>query len=587
MNQLFELFVSYRFLTLNSLVIAYFFLFLGFPKASLAQNLAAPPVAPGSIPNQNKFPQPLPPPRPLSPSEQKPLLPNQPTPVPTPTTPSDESIQVRKIAVKGNTVLKSADILAITQPYEGRSVSLKELQGVADAITELYLLHGYLTSRAILGTQEIVDGVVQIQVEEGSLERIEVKGTRRVKQSYIRRRLELGVTKPLQADKLEDQLRLLKADPLFADVEASLQPGTQEGKSILQVRVKEASSFESAFNVDNYSPPPVGSERLGLLLGDRNLTGNADELTGSYEHSTTDGADVFDFNYRIPINPMNGTIQLRAAPSKDRITDPAFSRFKIRGSNDLYELSYRQPLVRSPREEFALSLGFSYQDGQTFLFNNQGFPFGIGPDANGNSRTRVLKFGQDYVKRDLQGAWALQSQFNFGLNIFDATSNSGSIPDGSFFSWLGQAQRVQQLGKNQLFIAQADLQLSPDSLLPSQQFVIGGGQSLRGFRQNARSGDNGFRLSLEDRIAIIHDETGYPTLQLAPFIDLGAVWNQSSNPNKVPNQNFLSGAGIGLIFEPLRHFVMRLDYAAPFIDLSDRGNNAQDKAFYFSVSYQP
>ncbi|MER3589840.1 MAG: ShlB/FhaC/HecB family hemolysin secretion/activation protein, partial [Mastigocladus sp. ERB_26_1] len=188
-------------------------------------------------------------------------------------------------------------------------------------------------------------------------------------------------------------------------------------------------------------------------------------------------------------------------------------------------------------------------------------------------------------KRDLQGAWAVRSQFNFGLDVFDATNNSSSAPDGSFFSWLGQIQRVQRLGRDNLLIAQADVQLTPDALLPSQQFLIGGGQSLRGYRQNARAGDNGFRFSVEDRIAILRDQGGLSNLQLAPFVDMGAVWNVSDNPNRLPDQTFLASAGLGLIWEPVPRLLMRFDYAVPFVDLSDRGNNAQDRGFNFSVTY--
>ena len=97
--------------------------------------------------------------------------------------------------------------------------------------------------------------------------------------------------------------------------------------------------------------------------------------------------------------------------------------------------------MRSPRVEFTLSLGFTYEDGQTFLFDNLATPFGIGPDANGVSRTSVIKFGQDYIKREPQGAWFLRrrsppqaSQFSFGIDILDATINNHPIPDGRFFS---------------------------------------------------------------------------------------------------------------------------------------------------------
>ncbi|MDX2100104.1 MAG: ShlB/FhaC/HecB family hemolysin secretion/activation protein, partial [Leptolyngbyaceae cyanobacterium bins.59] len=319
----------------------------------------------------------------------------------------------------------------------------------------------------------------------------------------------------------------------------------------------------------------------------RNLiSANGDQLAASFSRSTTGGSSLFDFSYRVVLNPMNGTVQLRYAPSEYKITDPAFSAFGIRGNSELFELSFRQPVIRTPRQELAFSVGFARQTGRTFLFDNFATPFGIGPESNGTSRTSVFKFGQDYITRDVQGAWAFRSQFNFGVDFLGVTNNPSPIPDGQFFSWLGQAQRVQVLNNDQVLIVQADLQLTPDTLLPSQQFVIGGGQSLRGYRQNARSGDNGFRFSAENRIVVQRNEAGAAEIQLAPFIDLGVVWNTSGNPNALRNETFLVGAGAGVIWQPFPGFGLRLDYAVPFISTTDRGNNVQDSAFYFSVNYQ-
>ncbi|MCS6812742.1 MAG: ShlB/FhaC/HecB family hemolysin secretion/activation protein, partial [Cyanobacteria bacterium] len=482
---------------------------------------------------------------------------------------------LQKIVVTGNTAISDAEIAEITRPLEGTTVDFQKLQAVADGITQLYLDRGYLTSRAIIPEQTAANGVVTIQVIEGGLERIEVQGNQRVSTEYIRSRVALGGITPLRQDRLEDQLRLLRSDPLFENVEASLRAGEGVGKSILVVRVTEANPFLANFSADNYSPPSVGSEKLGLGFGLRNVTGAGDQFLASYSFSTTSGSSLWDLSYRYPLNPMNGTIQLRFAPSSYRITDPTFAAFGIRGTTDLYDITFRQPLVRSPREEFALSFGFTYQRGQTFLFNNIPQQFGIGPDADGVSTTSVLKFGQDYVSRDIQGAWALRSQFNFGLGIFGATSNPEPVPDGSFFSWLLQAQRVQLLSPDQLLIIQADLQLAANTLLPSQQFVIGGGQSVRGFRQNVRSGDNGFRFSIENRITVQRDESGAPLVRLAPFLDIGAVWNVDGNPNLLPSQTFLAAAGIGFLWEPLPRLNIRLDYAVPFINLNDRGINVQ------------
>jgi hemolysin activation/secretion protein len=542
------------------------------------------PVPPGDKPNPNRdrFPQPLPTPQPL-PQDDTPLI--APTPPALPPAPEEPSVNipVSKIEVTGSTILSQEEIANITKPFEGRTVTLKDLKGVVSSITQIYLSRGYITSRAVLANQTIADGVVKILVIEGSLEKIEVEGIRRLNPAYVRSRIKLGTGTPLRADKLEEQLRLLKTDPLFTNIQATLKAGTQLGKSILTVRVTLANALTGFVGVDNYSPPAVGSERLGGIISYRNLTGLGDELSAYYYRTTAGGANSFDFNYRVPVNAMNGTVQFRYAPSDSKIIEASFSKFNITADSKLYEISYRQPVIRNPREEFALSLGFAVQDGQTFL-EGAPYTFGEGPDR-GNSKTRVLKFGQDYTKRDRSGAWALRSQFSFGLDVLDPTVNSNPLPDGRFFSWLGQLQRVQRLGRDNLLIAQADVQLGPDSLLPSQQFVIGGGQSLRGYRQNARSGDNGFRVSVENRIAIQRDEAGQPNLQFAPFVDVGGVWNKSDNPNKLTGETFLASVGLGLIWEPIPRLGVRLDYALPIIEWRDRGENAQDRGFNFSVGY--
>lgn len=546
-------------------------------------------------PNEDRFLQPSPTPIPI-PSEDEPTVQpsptreTQPSQPETPTQPSsaEQTIQVKSINVTGSSVFGPEQLNPIVQSYEGRALTLEQLREAADRITQLYLDRGYITSRAILVDQEISpEGVVEIRVIEGSLEEIRIEGTRRLKPSYVRNRVRLGAGKPLNTGKLEDQLRLLRADPLFENVEASLRAGTGVGQSILIVRVAEADPFEGSVGIDNYSPPSVGSERLGLNLLYRNLTGNGDEIAASYYHTTTSGADTFDFSYRIPLNAMNGTLQLRAAPSRNNITQPPLSALGIKGQSELYEISYRQPFIRSPREEFALSLGFTYQEGQTFLFESP-FPFGIGPEADGSSSTRVIKFGQDYLRRDVRGAWSLRSLFSFGVDVFGATTNPEPIPDGRFVSWLGQIQRVQILNQDNFLIIGADIQLTPNSLLPSQQFVIGGGQSLRGYRQNIRSGDNGVRFSVEDRITLQRNEAGASTFQLAPFFDAGVVWNKSDNPNNefLPSQRFLAGIGLGLIWEIQPGLSMRLDYGYPLIKIDDKGTNAQDQGFYFSVRYQ-
>ncbi len=497
------------------------------------------------------------------------------------------TVEVQKIQVVGSTILTLQEIEPLVQPLQNRTVTLEDLEDLADKVTQLYLQRGFLTSRAILDQGGIANGVVPIRVIEDTLEDIQIEGLQRLKPDYLRSRIRRAAGTPINVGQLEEQLRLLRADPLFENVEATLRVGSGVGKTVLVVRATEAKSFSGNVFSNNYSPPSVGGEQFGTTLSYRNLTGNGDLLFGGYRRSTTGGSETIDLGYQIPVSPSEATLQLRASWSNNKITQAPFDVLGIRADSELYEVNFRQPLIRSSREELALSLGFAYQNGQTFIFNDTPFFFGVGPDAAGVSRTSVIKFGQEYVRRDPAGAWAFRSLFSLGTGLFGATKNPGAaIPDGQFFAWLGQAQRVQRLGNDHLLIVQADVQLTPDSLLPSQQFVIGGGQSVRGYRQNARSGDNGFRFSVEDRIALQRDANGSPILQLAPFVEMGTVWNKSSNPNLLPDRNFLASIGLGLLWQPVPKLNIRVDYGLPLVRLSDRGNNMQDSGVYFSVNYQ-
>jgi hemolysin activation/secretion protein len=522
---------------------------------------------------------------------------------------SGEKFEIRdiKVLIKGSTVLRRGDFASIVNEVAAGGGSSEDIaKKLVRGITELYLKQGYITSLTespIANEREI-----EIQITEGKIRERDIKSIgnqcpRRLSESYILSRIQKGLQTPFNSTVLEEQLKLLRFDPMLSSLEADLKATGVKGSTDLTVRWCEASPFVLSASVDNYSPPSVGSERMGVELGYRNLLGLGDTLAGSYYRSTTGGSEVLDMNYQVPLNSMNGTLLLRYSPSRSRVTQVPFDDLGIRGKQQVYELAYRQPIVRTLKEELALSLGLVHQTGQTFLFDQFPNAFGVGPDENGVSRTSVIQFGQNYVNRDSQGLWGLRSQFNLGTGLFGVTQNENPVPDGLFFSWNGQVQRLQKLGDDHLLVFQADLQLTPESLLPSQQFTIGGAQSVRGFRQNQRSGDNGFRLLIEDRIMVYQEkdkEAGTnesrsasskfgQTLQLVPFFNLGKVWNRSDNPNLLPRQNLLIGGGLGLLFEqPTNNgaLTIRVDYGASFLRLDDRGNNAQDNGVYFSVRYQ-
>ncbi|MEM8643078.1 MAG: ShlB/FhaC/HecB family hemolysin secretion/activation protein [Cyanobacteria bacterium P01_G01_bin.54] len=493
-------------------------------------------------------------------------------------------LSINSIDVIGSTIFTDADFAPILNPLLGNT-TLGALNSAVEQITQLYIEDGYLTSNAVLPSQALDAGNVTIEVIEGSLGSIEVNGLRHLSESYITSRLRLAGDTPLNVNRLEDQIRLLQLDPNLDDFDVVLQSGDRLGSSNLVLTVDEAKPFFGTAFIDNYSPRSVGSTRGGVNLGYRNLAGQGDVLGFAYTQTFAGGLDIWDLSYSIPLNPMNGTLEIGGAINRNKIIVDPFDDLEIRGESEFYRASFRQPLVRTATEEFALSLGFDHRDGQTFVFDDIAQAFSEGADADGVTRTSVFRFGQDYTKRDINGAWSLRSQLSWGTELLDATTNAGPTPDGQFLSWLGQAARVQRIDDIHTLIIQADLQLTGDNLLASEGFSIGGQQTLRGYRQGARNGDNGFRISIEDRITLMRRPKGVTLLQIAPFFDYGEVWNNPSNTAQVTAEHRLGSFGMGLILQVENNLTMRLDYGYPVVEVSDRQFDIQDDGLYFSLNY--
>ena len=490
-------------------------------------------------------------------------------------------LPIRSIQIKGNTVFSEDKFNSIVQEVEGKDFTQQEyiqtIQNITDKINALYQKDGYIAA-AKPSENDPNRGIIQINITESYLKNIRVEGTQQLK-SYVLNRLQLSNTEIINTAKIEDKLRLLKQDSLFTDVIATIKPLNNHEKELV-VTVKEAPTVAANVSVDNFSPATVGSERVNVGLNYRNLTGLGDEFSANSTISNTGGNKLFAVGYQVPLNAMNGSLQLSATFNSTKVTQSPFDVLNIQGEKQIYEIFYRQPLIRSSTEELALSLGLSIDNGQTFIFDKP-TGFGFGPDKDGVSRTSVVAFRQDYRKSDISGNWFLGSEFKIGTGLFNPTTNDSPVPDGYFLNWSGSLQREQRLSDSNSLLVRANAQITSDSLLPSQQFIIGGGQSVRGYRQNARSGDNGLSLSIEDRISLNSN------FQIAPFLDLGTVWNVANNPNQLSSQPFLISSGLGIIWKPFKFIQLRLDYAFPFINLQDKGNNIQDDGLYFNINVQP
>ncbi|XHR85406.1 MAG: ShlB/FhaC/HecB family hemolysin secretion/activation protein [Gloeotrichia echinulata GP01] len=525
--------------------------------------------------------QPLPP---LPEPEQ--LLPNSPDTITQPELTPDalaETLIVERFVFVGNTVFSTEQLAKVATPYTKRRITFAQLIQLRSELTKLYLDQGYVTSGVIIPPQTIKAGVVVIQVVEASIEKINVTGTRRLNASYVSDRLAMAAGKPFSRIRLLAGLRLLQLDPLIKSISADLQPGIRPGINILEVKVQEADSSTYEIILDNARSPSVGSFRRRININEGNFSGMGDSVNIGY--TNTDGSNGFDISYSLPINPSNAKLNFYYSNANSNILQEPFNILDITSKSSYYELSFRQPIVQTPTEEFTLGLTASHQTSQTFLGIDGigGFPLVVGADEQGNTKVSAVRFFQEWSQRSSQQVIAGRSQFSFGLGILDATINSNA-PDTRFFSWRGQAQWLRLLAPDTSFLLRADIQLADRQLLGMEQFGIGGQTTVRGYRQDNLLTDNGIQATAEIRLPILRVSQIQGVLQLTPFVDVGTGWN---NGGANPKPNTLVTTGIGLLWNQGDRLTGRLDWGIPLTSNDSKGDTWQENGLYFSLTYRP
>ncbi|MEM8505754.1 MAG: ShlB/FhaC/HecB family hemolysin secretion/activation protein, partial [Cyanobacteria bacterium P01_D01_bin.1] len=438
---------------------------------------------------------------------------------------SEETFVVSQIQLAGSSIFTDADFAELFSQYTGVPITFNDLIQVRSAVTQRYVEAGFITSGAFIPPQTLEEGVVTVQVLEGSVEEIEVVGTNRLKPAYVRNRLDLVAQPPINASELLAGLQKLQIDPLIDTVSADLQAGVQPGTSVLRVEVNEADSFDLTATLDNSRSPNVGSIERRIDLQEGNLFGIGDRILLSY--TNTNGSNGIDASYSIPVSPRNTRVNFEAGYGGSRVIEDTFDVLDISANAFYYEVGVTHPIVESPTQEIGLGLTFSHTQNQTRLgIDNVGaFPLSPGADEDGRSKVSALRFSQNWTQRDQKQVIAARSQFNLGLNVLGAASNNEEgIPDSQFFSWRGQGQWVRLLGEDALFFLKSDVQLASDHLFSSEQFGLGGQQTVRGYRQDALLRDNGALVSAEARLPIVRFSED-SIVQVAPFLDAGTAWN--------------------------------------------------------------
>lgn len=478
---------------------------------------------------------------------------------------------VKGIRVVGNTLLPDARLRPLVAGYEGRELTLGDLDELADSISTAYLRAGYPLVRVYVPAQTLSGGVVKLAVVEARYGKVVLDNRSKVKDGPLKATLApLQSGQPVSNYTLERSLLLLSDIP-GAQAGSAIQPGDEPGTSDLMVGVTPAPRYTGTLGLDDYGNEYTGRARATGSFAVNGLLHEGDLLDFSAA-SSGGGMNYFQGGYRWLLNGQGTTLRGGISSLHYHLGDQ-LSALDAYGSALVGSLTLTQPIVRNTRANLYGQIEFD----RKLLKDDIGL-VEIDNDRQANVWTATLAGDE----RDAHGV----TNYNVGMSHGDIDYTNGlanlidwitSRTQGSYNKYSFSLSRLQKLGDDDALYAGFSQQWASKNLDTSEQFFLGGPNNVRGYDVGVLAGSQGNLFSLEYR----HDFT-VPGVtgrwQASLFGDTGRLTVYKDAFMRGVNSARLSSAGLGLHWSGSHEWTASATVSKPIGNTPDLLPNANTKA---------
>lgn len=443
--------------------------------------------------------------------------------------PNAVRFRVREIRFSSSEILGADELEALSQDLVDREISLAELQNFIDLVNRTYRDRGIVTAQAILPPQDLTDGIVEIQLIEGRLGEYHLEGAQHTRSDYILQYLTMSPGDLVELPVLERDLTRFN---LLHDLalRAEIGPGQQVGLTDVRLQAMERPRHTIRVSADNSGNEATGRARAGVVYRNASLAGRRDALTLSANQSN--GYVGAGIGYSAPLGHAGTRANINLSYDRTEIVNGPVSELGVRGSSLAWAGNVRHPLILGPQARLDIFAGFSQRTPKTIL---EGV---LLQDA----RVRSASIGVDGHRQDAHGYW-------FGtVSVVRAESEGLQAAQRDFTILRGSLHRTQQLGPRYRLTIDTHFQFARGDAAPSsEQFLIGGVGSVRGYETGQFGGDRGHAISVELHHPIISVD-GSDSTRFGGFIfaDMGRTYPFRSVGDPQPDRYNIRSIGWGL-----------------------------------------
>ena len=510
--------------------------------------------------------------------------------------------------VEGNTLLPRTDIERTVYGHLGPGKTIDDVELARQALEGLYRERGYGTIFVDIPEQDVVGGVVRIQVTEGRVERLRVTGSHYFSLGRIKSKVPALATGQVPyLPEVQRQLAALNQVTPDRQVTPALRAGKTPGTLEVDLKVKDELPLHGSVELnDRYSR---NTERLRLNASIRydNLWQREHSAAFSYQVApqNRDQVEVYSGTYVARLDQSNTALAFYGVRSNSDIA--ALNTLGVIGRGTILGLRLTRPLPAPADGRYfhALTLGTDYKD----FSEDIGLTGGVGGLSSpidylmfsaqysgtllGSGRSTRYELGLYAAPRGLGNT---EAEFGgkivsvdpvTGALLFDIGKRFGSQPN--FLYARGTVEHTVTLPLAAI-VGRASGQVANSPLISNEQFGAGGAGSVRGYYESEVLGDDGLYGGLEIRSPDLFRKywDRIDRAYLYAFTDGAWIGVQQSLPGQ-EDQFRIWSAGAGMHVRLFDHLLASGTWAWPLRDANPgdaTATQAGDWRWHFSLGYQ-
>ena len=485
------------------------------------------------------------------------------------------SFVLNSIHITGNTEYTEEQLMNLVCTSVGDTVTINDLIGLANKITEFYQRNGYISTTAYLPPQKVEDGNVEIVVMEGKYGNITIEGNKWARKKYLNATFlkdkNIQEDKVLNVADIQESLREINATDYIKGAVALQDNEDSEQYTDLTLNVKDRFPIDLDFRFDNQGRSSVGLNRFVIFAGMSNLTGFGDQLlsTTSIARSSI-GQGVF---YSVPIGRHETKLNLGYSYSGTKLDKGYVKNLDVEGKSHNFYVDLSRRLVKTENYKLYGDIAFDMRNTETTVRGQELYGY----------RTRAVKLNLTNIKDDFYGKWFANIGVAKGIDVFGADNDyyglyDKHLPSNNVFKTQASLARLQVLPARMMAIVSANGQWTNRNAWYSDKMQIGGISSVRGFEEGYFLRDYGVTGSLElrspvpflnrlpEKLRFIDD-----SIRLAAFCDMGWFGDHMRGVSS----DFVMSVGGGLVLKMTRYLSGNVYVGVPIVNRPDDASSVR------------